>query len=87
MKQFVSCLNCQANRTIRSPIFSIAMLLDITRSIPLHVSFPLLIIMLLMLWRFYMFTVRPRLYPLEPVTLPYWIPCMPFSISLAAAIN
>ena len=30
---------------------------------------------LLLLWRLWIFTVRPLLKPDEPKILPYWIPC------------
>lgn len=29
----------------------------------------------LLLWRLWKFTIRPRLHPDEPKELPYWIPC------------
>ena len=29
----------------------------------------------LFLWRLWKFTLRPWLYPTEPLELPYWLPC------------
>jgi hypothetical protein len=29
----------------------------------------------LLSWRLWRFTIRPRLHPDEPKELPYWIPC------------
>lgn len=52
------------------------MIHDITQEIPAHVTIPMAVIALIIgSWHFYMFTLRPLRRPLEPVTLPYWIPC------------
>lgn len=33
-----------------------------------------LVLLVLVVWRFWKFTVRPLLHPHEPKELPYWIP-------------
>jgi hypothetical protein len=36
---------------------------------------------LLLSWRLWRFTIRPRLHPQEPKELPYWIPCVYKSVT------
>lgn len=30
---------------------------------------------LVLLWRFYVFTLQPLIWPSDPKVLPYWVPC------------
>jgi hypothetical protein len=40
----------------------------------LSVLIGLVLVVLLLLWRIWTFTVLPALYPQEPKMIPYWIP-------------
>jgi hypothetical protein len=34
-----------------------------------------LLVLGLLVWRFWRFTLSPKIYPNDPKELPYWIPC------------
>ena len=40
----------------------------------------------LLLWRFWTFTILPALHPNEPKEVPYWIPCEQISNPLATSV-
>lgn len=55
---------------------------DIFHGIFISVAFG----MVMLLWRFWTFTIRPLLYPNEPKEVPYWIPCEQSINPLASSV-
>ena len=62
----------QIRPLLKNPIFVIDGIINGTSAWVLISIVPFI---LLLLWRFWYFTIIPLIYPGNPKELPYWIPC------------
>ena len=62
----------QIRPLLKTPIF---VLDDINNGTSAWVLISIAPFILLLLWRFWYFTIIPLIYPGNPIELPYWIPC------------